>query len=151
MTRSLACKLLCTLAHDLSDAELQLMKDSDDVACCYQIRCVMQEPLPPTDVFASSVRAKFIVSESTRPDIIELCSGLQANFSLQGITYQEGISDFIARFNTRSPTESARLSEWESKMLHMLPHQEPLSVVSWSSQVGPVQEGRVRPADANPP
>ncbi|CAE7356157.1 unnamed protein product [Symbiodinium sp. CCMP2592] len=164
MTRSLACKLLCTLAQNvLSEAELALVQS--EVASCYQIRCVMNAPVAPSDVFASSVRAKFIVSESTRPDILQLYAGLQANFSLQGLLYQDCIAKFIASFNARSSVDAAKLSEGEVKMLLMLPSQETLFVESLSGHWDQFKKedsgitmktllnnvGRTKPKDARVP
>ena len=69
--------------------------------------------------------SKFIISESTRPDVIQLFSGLNDTFNLQGKKYSEHISDYISEFNGSSKVGSARLSEAEQKMLLLLPSQQP--------------------------
>ncbi|CAE7256543.1 unnamed protein product [Symbiodinium microadriaticum] len=123
MTRALACRLICSLAEQhLADEELQLLKA--EVSACFQFKCVMEVPVPAEELVAKSIRAKFVVSESTRPDILQLYSGLQASFATQGLVYQDAIAAFVADFNAKSSVETARLSEGEVKMLMLLPCQE---------------------------
>ena len=46
-------------------------------------------------------------------------------FSLQGKKYSEKISRYITEFNSASKVDAARISDAESKMLLMLPAQQP--------------------------
>ena len=121
MTRNLAAKLVVELAKDLSEADLSVVLV--EVTSCLQVKATM-EPLQG-DIFAASMRSKFIISESTRPDVIQLYTGLSQMFSLQGKKYSEKISGYITEFNGASKVDAARISDAESKMLLMLPAQQP--------------------------
>ena len=127
MTRNLSAKVVVELAKNQTDADLQVVLK--EVTSCLQVTATM-EPYQ-ADVFAASMRAKFITSQSTRPDVIQLYSGLCQMFSLRGHKYSEQISSYIATFNQGSNVDAARLSEAEVKMLLVLPaHQsEFLSVL----------------------
>ncbi len=120
MTRNLAAKLAVELAIQLSEADLSVVLL--EVTSCLQVKATI-EPAQP-DIFAASMRSKFIISESTRPDVIQLYTGLCQMFSLQGKKYTEHISSYIAEFNSTSKVDSARISDAETKMLLMLPAQQ---------------------------
>ena len=94
-----------------------------EVTSCLQVKATMEPQ--QADALAASIRSKFIISESTRPDAIQLFSGLNDMFNLQGKKYSEHISNYISEFNGSSKVDSARLSEAEQKMLLLLPSQQP--------------------------
>jgi hypothetical protein len=120
MTRNLSAKLVVELAKNLADADLQVVLK--EVTSCLQVKATLEPN--QADVFASSMRSKFIISESTRPDVIQLYSGLCQMFSLRGQKYSEQISSYIMAFNKGSNVDAARLSEAEVKMLLLLPGQQ---------------------------
>ena len=120
MTRNLSAKLVVELAKNLADADLQVVLK--EVTSCLQVKATLEPN--QADVFASSMRSKFIISESTRPDVIQLYSGLCQMFSLRGQKYSEQISSYITAFNKGSNVDAARLSEAEVKMLLLLSGQQ---------------------------
>ena len=122
MARSSACKLVCDLALGLSDEELKTMMK--EVASTMQCKAVIQPVNPVVDILTTSIRSKFIVSESTRPDIIQLFTGLKAHFSYNGLKYEDAIGGFIQNFNKGTSVESGRISEGDQKMLILLPCQQ---------------------------
>ena len=121
MTRNLAAKLVVELAKNLSEADLAVVLG--EVTSCLQVKATMEPP--QADIFAASMRSKFIISESTRPDVIQLYTGLSQMFSLQGKKYMEKISSYITEFNSASKVDAARISDAEAKMLLILPAQLP--------------------------
>lgn len=125
LTRSVAAKLVCHLAAKLPDEELKVIADC--VWACLVIKVVVEQNLTSEgklDTLSRSIRAKFIVAESTRPDCIQLYKTLLKNFQLQGVSYATGLKTFLDTFNAGSSVECARLSELEARMLVLLPAQE---------------------------
>ncbi len=70
-----------------------------------------------------SMRGKFRLSESTRPDILQLFQGFSSAFRNLGLDYDATIIGKVQDFNQKAQVSSARISEQELMLLVKLPHQ----------------------------
>ena len=95
-----------------------------EVGSCLQVKATMEPLEVDVDIFGRSMRSKFVIFESTRPDVIQLFTGLQQMFLMKGEKYNEQIAGYIQSFNSKSQVDAARISEAEAKMLVMLPAQQ---------------------------
>ena len=120
-TRSLAAKILCLMSLGLTDEELFAVRQ--EISACIQVKVVMEPPLPVGDQVAHSMRQKFVIAESTRPDILQMYIALDRSFAAQGLRYVSEIKKWIQSFNAKSSVEAAKLSDMECRMLLLLPQQ----------------------------
>lgn len=120
-TRSLAAKMVLECWSELDAAQ---QKDLLDVVkSCLVIKVTCQPAGSLEQEFFSSMRSKFQLSESTRPDVIQLYYGWQKLFSKMGVDYAATISDHVKAFNQTSSVAGSRVSDQEFYILRILPHQ----------------------------
>ena len=90
-TRSLAAKMVLEFWGDLSrDQQVAL---AEVFKSCLMIKGAWESAANAESEFFSSVRGKFQLAESTRPDVIQLYHGWQALFAKMGVDFNAGISD----------------------------------------------------------
>ncbi|CAE7253882.1 unnamed protein product [Symbiodinium sp. CCMP2592] len=112
--RSLAAKMLvmeaCILEPTLTDEEMGEL--SSLLQSCFDVHAVVMGPAGFKDIGYASMRNKFQVSESVRPDVLQLyhvLSGIVAQPT------QQELKQAIAEFNRSSSVAGHRISDLESK------------------------------------
>ncbi|CAE7221764.1 unnamed protein product [Symbiodinium sp. CCMP2592] len=120
--RSLAAKMLvmeaCILEPTLTDEEMGELGSL--LQSCFEIHAVVMGPAGGKDIGYASMRNKFQVSESVRPDVLQLyhvLSGIVAQPT------QQELKQAIAEFNRSSSVAGQRISDLESKVVTFLPEQ----------------------------
>ena len=120
-TRSLASKMVLEFWPELDQSQ---QRDLLDVfKSCVAIKVTWESATNAESEFFASVRGKFQLSESTRPDVIQLYHGWQALFAKMGVDFSAAISDQIKKFNQSSSVAGSRVSEQEAQILKILPFQ----------------------------
>lgn len=120
-TRSLAAKMVLEFWSQLNETQ---QKDLSHVfASCLTIKVTWQVAANAESEFFGSVRGKFQLSESTRPDVIQLYHGWQGLFAKMGMEFNACISDQIKKFNQTSSVAGSRVSDLEAQILKVLPFQ----------------------------
>ena len=120
-TRSLASKMVLEFWSELDHSQ---QKDLIDVfKSCLTVKVTWESAANAESEFFCSVRGKFQLSESTRPDVIQLYHGWQALFAKMGLDFNASISDQIKKFNASSSVAGSRVSDQEAQILKILPFQ----------------------------
>ena len=122
-TRSLACKVILDLVLKLALSDAELRAIADLLRSVLVIKAIYEPTAGEQDLLSKSLLDKFQVSESTRPDILQLYFAFDQCLKKEGIQYADAIEGRIQAFNRQTSVESYKLSEAETKMLMLLPKQ----------------------------
>ena len=117
-SRTLAAKLLLLECTELSDPELTTVKPL--LESLLALHCVWEPQSNETDLKFQSVRNKFQVSESVRPDVIQLFQTFQGMLDSGSHT---SLKRIIQSFNSGSCISGQRISDLETRVILQLPFQ----------------------------
>ena len=120
-TRVLAAKSLLLAMLDLEEPELQ---EVIPVLCSLFTVKFTFNPAPTDSLQrCRSLAAKFQVSESTRPDPIQIYYTLSEGLKREGADVATGLRGKISEYNTMSGVTSQNISELEGRVICNLPFQ----------------------------
>ena len=122
-TRSLACKVILDLVHTLGLNDVEMQAIGPLLASILGLKCIYEPSMGEQELLTKSLLSKFQVSESTRPDVLQIYWGFEQCMKREGVNYQDQIEKRIQEFNSKSSVESFKISEAEWRMLILLPSQ----------------------------
>ena len=121
--RSLAIKMILLAIMDFQNDELLALFP---VLCTlFTVKCTYN-PAPTEDLQRHrSLAAKFQVSESVRPDPIQIYTLLADSIAKSGQNVSAGLPGKIKAYNSLTTVQSQSISELESRVICFLPQQTP--------------------------
>ena len=122
-TRSLAAKLLCVLALKAALTPADITDLAPFLKAVLYVKVTYETYDNEDALMQKSILAKMIISESTRPDVLQLFYSFSRAVAKQGLPYNEVIDQRINAFNAQTSVDAAKISDAERKMLKLLPLQ----------------------------
>ena len=125
-TRSIAVKVVLYAVANLAltDAEFNLILPV--LKSCLALKVIARAEAEPAEQVSRSLEGKFRVSESTRPDVIQLFHSLSNILRAKGLeVHSTTMIKEVHAFNERTGLAGGHISEFEGKVLKMFPDMTP--------------------------
>ena len=122
-TRTLAAMAILEGVATMSPSDMQLLSLSDVLLSCFCIKVTYKAYESEDKAQEASLRLKFQVANSVRPDVFQIYFNLRERVERQGLDFITAGKDAIKDFNSYSDIEGYRISELEERVVMMLPHQ----------------------------
>ena len=120
-TRVLAAYVVLLAMLDLEQAELSELVPL--LRSLFTVRFTHNPAGSDAEQRARSLAAKFQVSESTRPDCLQIFHTLSEGLKRDGVDVATGLEDRIKDYNALSTVQSQNISLLEKQVICALPHQ----------------------------